>query len=124
MTFTSGIFYLGFTVLVALGVFALGLILTASMFALIAAGMDIARRASVMTRYCRVFWRGFGENGRQFALCWIGILLCFVLGAATVLSPRQSIGTESSFDGFDLLGIALCIPALAQIVGRFGRKRA
>ena len=123
MTFASAVFFLGFTLLISLGVFALGLVLAASVFALIAAGMDIARFVSRWTRFGRMTWHGFGETGRQFAFCWGGFALCVLLATANLVAPRSVIGSGAAFDGFDLLGIALAFPALVQIMDRVTRKR-
>lgn len=123
MTFASAVFFLGFTLLISLGIFALGLVLAASVFALIAAGMDIARFVSRWGRFARLSWRGFGDTGRQFVFCWLGFGLCLLLAAADFVIPRPVLGADAPLDGFDLLGIALAFPALAQIMDRLTRKR-
>ncbi|MBC8139580.1 MAG: hypothetical protein H8F28_27180 [Fibrella sp.] len=124
MTFASAVFFLGFTLLISLGVFALGLVLAASVFALIAAGMDIARFVSRWTRFGRMMWRGFGTTGRQFVFCWGGFALCVLLGTANLVAPRPVLGNDAPLDGFDLLGIALAFPALVQITDRLSRRRS
>lgn len=123
MTFASAVFFLGFTLLISLGVFALGLVLAASVFALIAAGMDIARFVARWTRFGRMAWRGFGATGKQFLFCWGGFGLCLLLGAADLVAPRPILGSDTPLDGFDLLGIALAFPALVQIMDRLTHKR-
>ena len=123
MTFASAVFFLGFTLLISLGIFALGLVLAASVFAIIAAGVDIARFLARWTRFTRMAWRGLGATGRQFVFCWGGFALCLLLATANLLAPRPTCGTDAPLDGFDLLGVALAVPALIQIVDRATRKR-
>ncbi len=124
MTFASAVFFLGFALLISLGVFAVGLVLAASVFALIAAGIDIARFVSRWSRFGRMMWRGFGDSGRQFLFCWGGFALCVLLGVADLAVPRPVFPSDAPLDGFDLLGIALAFPALAQIVDRISRARS
>ena len=122
MTFASAFFFLGFTLLIALGVFALGLLFAAAAFALIAAAMDTYRFAARWTRFSRRVWHGFGESGRQFACGWAGLTLCAFLAVADAVSPRPVVGCGAAFDGFDLLGIALAVPAVLQIADRLAQK--
>ena len=123
MTFASAVFFLGFTLLISLGIFALGLVLAASVFALIAAGMDVARFVTRWTRWTRMAWRGLGDTGRQFIWCWSGFGLCLLLGGASLLVPRPVFGGDVPLDGFHLLGIALTVPAVMQIADRLTHKR-
>ncbi|MBC7805010.1 MAG: hypothetical protein H7145_02550 [Akkermansiaceae bacterium] len=123
MTFASAVFFLGFTLLISLGIFALGLVAAASVFALIAAGIDIARFVSRWIRFGRMTWHGFGETGRQFVFCWGGVALCVLLATTDLVAPRPILGDDAPLDGFDLLGIALAFPALVQIMDRITRKR-
>ena len=123
MTFASAVFFLGFTLLISLGIFALGLVLAASVFALIAAAIDIARFVSRWTRFGRMAWRGFGDNGRQFVFCWCGFALCLLLATANLILPHPVLGVDAPLNGFDLLGVALAFPALIQIMDRVTSKR-
>lgn len=123
MTLASTLLFLGFTLLVALGIFALGLVLAASVFALLAAGADTARFAVRVARFLRRWWHGMGANGRAFVVCWAGIALCAALASGDLLLPRLPRSAESPLDGFDLLGIALCLPAAAQIADRWAKRQ-
>lgn len=123
MTFASAVFFLGFTLLMALGVFALGLVLAASVFALIAAGIDISRSVSCWARFGRKAWHGLGDTGRQFVFCWGGFGLCLLLATAALIAPRPVLGSDTPLDGFDLMGVALAFPALVQIMDRVTHKR-
>ena len=122
MTFASALFFLGFTLLIALGVVALGLVFAASAFALIAAGLDIYRASARVGRWARRWWHGFSDTGQAFVWAWGGFALCLVLGAVSVLAPRPLVGCDAAFDGFDLLGIALAVPAVIQVAGRLTRS--
>lgn len=123
MTFASAVFFLGFTLLISLGIFALGLVLAASVFALIAAGIDVARFLTRWTRFSRLLWRGFGDTGRQFVFCWCGFALCVLLATITLIVPHPTIGVDTPLNGFDLIGVALAFPALIQIIDRLTRKQ-
>jgi len=122
MTFASALFFLGFTLLIALGVVALGLVFAASAFALIAAGLDVVRASARLGRWLRRWWHGFGASGQRFVWAWGGFALCVCLASATLLSPRPAVGCNAAFDGFDLLGIALALPAALQVAGRLTRQ--
>ena len=126
MTFASALFFLGFTLLISLGVFALGLIFAASAFAVIAAAIDVCRWASRWARWTRRAWRNMGATGHAFVWAWGGFALCTLLaGADSLLTPRLTVGCNTVLDGFDLLGVALAFPAMAQIFDRaFGQKVA
>ena len=122
MTIASALFCLGFALLTALGLFALGLVLAASFFAIIAAGKDIICSCIRVSSFFGKIWHGFGPTGRQFIACWIGLALCGVLAVGTQFFPRNTpIGLP--WDGFDLLGFALCLPAAVQIAERMNSKR-
>ena len=112
--------------LVSLGVFALGLVFAASAFAVIAAVLDVSRWASRWIRWARRIWHGMGANAHAFVWAWAGFALCVALATADFLfSPRLRGCGYTGVDGFDLLGVALAFPVIAQIVDRvLGRKAA